>query len=88
MILDFLGSHQIAKLGKRKADSLGSAHQPGGCGAFSTGTVGTVQLQVITKQVPDLREKAGRGGRREDSGNQAQSAAEAVQRASASEAGG
>lgn len=50
VILDFLGSHQIAKLGKRKQTHWEARTNSEGITHFPPIPQGTVQLQVVTKQ--------------------------------------
>ncbi len=50
VILDFLGSHQITKLGKRKATHWEVHTNLEGVAHFPPIPQGTVQLQVVTKQ--------------------------------------
>jgi len=50
VILDFLGSHQIVKLGKRKATHWEVHTNMQGIAHFPPIPQGTIQLQVITKK--------------------------------------
>ena len=50
VILDFLGSHQVMKLGKRKATHWELHTNMEGVAHFPPIPQGTVQLQVITKK--------------------------------------
>lgn len=50
VILDFLGSHQVMKLGKRKATHWEVHTNMEGIAHFPPIPQGTVQLQVITKK--------------------------------------
>jgi hypothetical protein len=50
VVLDFLGSHQIAKLGKRKATHWEVHTNQEGVAHFPPVPYGTIQLQVITKK--------------------------------------
>ncbi|MBV8552034.1 MAG: carboxypeptidase regulatory-like domain-containing protein [Acidobacteriaceae bacterium] len=50
VILDFLGSHQVMKLGKRKPIHWEVKTNQQGIAHFPPVPEGTVQLQVITKQ--------------------------------------
>ncbi len=50
VILDFLGSHQITKLGKRKATHWEVHTNQQGIASFPPIPYGTIQLQVITKK--------------------------------------
>jgi uncharacterized GH25 family protein len=50
VILDFLGSHQITKLGKRKPIHWEVRTNLDGIAHFPPVPQGTVQLQVVTKQ--------------------------------------
>lgn len=50
VILDFLGSHQVTKLGKRKATHWEVHTNQQGIAHFPPVPYGTVQLQVITKR--------------------------------------
>jgi len=57
VILDFLGSHQITKLGKRKPTHWEIHTNMEGIGHFPPVPQGTVQLQVITKQYQTYGQK-------------------------------
>jgi hypothetical protein len=57
VILDFLGSHQIVKLGKRKATHWEVHTNQQGIASFPPIPYGTVQLQVITKKYQTFGEK-------------------------------
>jgi hypothetical protein len=57
VILDFLGSHQIAKLGKRKATHWEVHTNQQGVATFPPVPYGTVQLQVITRKYQTFGEK-------------------------------
>ncbi len=50
VILDYLGSHQVLKLGKRKATHWEVHTNLDGVASFPPVPQGTVQLQVVTKQ--------------------------------------
>jgi hypothetical protein len=50
VILDFLGSHQLTKLGKRKATHWEVHTNQQGIAHFPPVPYGTIQLQVITKR--------------------------------------
>lgn len=57
VILDFLGSHQIHKLGKRKPIHWEVRTNQQGIAHFPPVPSGTVQLQVITKKYQTFGEK-------------------------------
>jgi hypothetical protein len=57
VILDFLGSHQITKLGKRKPIHWEVRTNLEGIAHFPPVPQGTVQLQVITKQYQTYGQK-------------------------------
>lgn len=57
VILDFLGSHQITKLGKRKPIHWEVRTNLEGVAHFPPVPQGTVQLQVITKQYQTFGQK-------------------------------
>ena len=57
VILDFVGSHQMAKLGKRKSTHWEVHTNQQGIATFPPVPYGTVQLQVITKQYQTFGEK-------------------------------
>jgi hypothetical protein len=57
VILDFLGSHQVTKLGKRKPIHWEVHTNQEGVAHFPPVPQGTVQLQVITKQYQTFGEK-------------------------------
>src|SRR5437763_17218225 len=50
VILDFVGSHQVTKMGKRKATHWEVHTNQQGIAHFPPVPYGTVQVQVITKQ--------------------------------------
>lgn len=50
VILDFLGSHQVMKLGKRKTTHWEAHTNLEGVAHFPPVPAGTIQLQVVTKQ--------------------------------------
>jgi len=57
VILDFLGSHQIAKLGKRKPIHWEVRTNLHGLAHFPPVPQGTVQLQVVTKEYQTFGKK-------------------------------
>jgi len=57
VVLDFLGSHQITKLGKRKPIHWEVRTNLEGIAHFPPVPQGTVQLQVITKQYQTFGQK-------------------------------
>ena len=57
VILDFLGSHQITKLGMRKAMHWEARTNQQGISHFPPIPYGTVQVQVITKKYQTFGEK-------------------------------
>jgi hypothetical protein len=57
VILDFLGSHQIAKLGKRKATHWEVHTNQQGIATFPAVPYGTIQLQVISKKYQTFGDK-------------------------------
>ncbi len=57
VILDFLGSHQIIKLGKRKPIHWEVHTNLHGLAHFPPVPQGTVQLQVVTKQYQTFGDK-------------------------------
>jgi hypothetical protein len=57
VILDFLGSHQITKLGKRKPIHWEVHTNQQGIAHFPPVPYGTVQVQVITKQYQTFGQK-------------------------------
>lgn len=57
VILDFLGSHQIAKLGKRKPIHWEVRTNLHGLAHFPPVPRGTVQLQVVTKEYQTFGKK-------------------------------
>ncbi|MBV9404887.1 MAG: hypothetical protein JO211_06050 [Acidobacteriaceae bacterium] len=57
VILDFLGSHQITKLGKRKPIHWEVRTNLQGMAHFPPVPQGTVQLQVVTKQYQTFGDK-------------------------------
>lgn len=57
VILDFLGSHQITKLGMRKGVHWESRTNGQGIAHFPPIPYGTVQVQVITKKYQTFGEK-------------------------------
>ncbi|MBV9674688.1 MAG: hypothetical protein JO185_00020 [Acidobacteriaceae bacterium] len=57
VILDFLGSHQITKLGMRKAMHWEARTNQQGIAHFPPVPYGTVQVQVITKKYQTFGEK-------------------------------
>ncbi|MFL6446296.1 MAG: hypothetical protein ACJ746_01135 [Bryobacteraceae bacterium] len=57
IILDFLGSHQITKLGKRKATHWEVHTNQQGIATFPPVPYGTVQVQVITKKYQTFGDK-------------------------------
>lgn len=57
VILDFLGSHQITKLGKRKPIHWEVHTNLEGLAHFPPVPQGTIQLQVITKQYQTFGQK-------------------------------
>lgn len=57
VVLDFLGSHQIIKLGKRKPIHWEVRTNLEGVAHFPPVPQGTVQLQVITKQYQTFGQK-------------------------------
>jgi hypothetical protein len=57
VILDFLGSHQITKLGKRKGVHWEVHTNQQGLASFPPVPYGTIQLQVITKKYQTFGEK-------------------------------
>jgi hypothetical protein len=57
VILDFLGSHQITKLGKRKATHWEVHTNQQGIATFPPVPYGTIQVQVITKKYQTFGEK-------------------------------
>ncbi|MBV8896244.1 MAG: hypothetical protein JO051_07020 [Acidobacteriaceae bacterium] len=57
VILDFLGTHQIAKLGKRKPIHWEVRTNLEGIAHFPPVPQGTVQLQVVTKQYQTYGQK-------------------------------
>lgn len=57
VILDFLGSHQIAKLGKRKAVHWEVHTNQQGKASFPPVAYGTVQIQVITPKYQTFGER-------------------------------
>lgn len=57
VILDFLGSHQLTKLGKRKATHWEVHTNQQGIATFPPVPYGTVQVQVITKKYQTFGEK-------------------------------
>ena len=57
VILDFLGSHQITKLGKRRSTHWEVHTNQQGIASFPPIPYGTVQLQVITKKYQTFGEK-------------------------------
>src|SRR3954463_15970951 len=57
VILDFLGSHQMAKLGKRKATHWEVHTNQQGIATFPPVPYGSIQLQVISKKYQTFGEK-------------------------------
>jgi hypothetical protein len=57
VILDFLGSHQITKLGKRKGVHWEVHTNQQGIASFPPVPYGTIQLQVITKKYQTFGDK-------------------------------
>lgn len=57
VILDFLGSHQMAKLGKRKATHWEVHTNQQGIASFPPVPYGPIQLQVISKKYQTFGEK-------------------------------
>ena len=57
VILDFLGSHQVTKLGMRKAIHWEARTNEHGIAHFPPIPYGTVQVQVITKKYQTFGEK-------------------------------
>src|SRR4051812_34560073 len=57
VILDFLGSHQITKLGMRRAVHWEARTNQQGIAHFPPIPYGTVQVQVITKKYQTFGEK-------------------------------
>ena len=57
VILDFLGSHQITKLGKRKPIHWEVRTNQQGVAHFPPVPYGTVQVQVVTKKYQTFGEK-------------------------------
>jgi hypothetical protein len=57
VILDFLGSHQVTKLGKRKATHWEVHTNQQGIATFPPVPYGTIQLQVISKKYQTFGDK-------------------------------
>src|SRR3954463_1720506 len=57
VILDFVGSHQITKLGKRKATHWEVHTNQQGIATFPPVPYGTIQVQVITKKYQTFGDK-------------------------------
>jgi len=57
VILDFLGSHQVMKMGKRKSTHWEVHTNQQGIASFPPVPYGTIQLQVVTKKYQTFGQK-------------------------------